>query len=589
MNKKQRITTLLAFLLGIFMGAIDSGIVSPARTVINHSFKVDPSIGVWMITIYTLSYAVSMPISSKLSDRYGRKKMYIISIIIFTSGSALCGLNNFFGTYSLFLVSRVIQAIGGGGIVPIATAFIGQSFPEEKRGTALGFVGAIYGIATILGPTLGSTVLSIAGNDNWGFLFFINIPISIIILFLSFNLKENKAENVNKIDLTGILVISIVILSLMYSLTNLNFFNFTNSIKNNKVWPYLLIFLLLLPVFVLTESKAKDPIMNLKYFKEKKIFLTLMVSFIVGLGLMGVVFVPQFAENALKLKSGSGGYLVTLMAVFAGIGAPIGGKLIDKYSAKLVLCIGFSNTIIGTLFLALYTTKHPGFIPVFIGLMFIGLGMGFTMGTPLNYLMLSYVNKDESASALSTLSLMRSIGVTISPNIMINFITEASKKLPELLKSNLPPVSMPKVPGMPSNIPGMPSNLSSMSSGTLPKGMLEMFQNADVTTIVSVMKKFSGTMFDSMIPKIKSMMMSMLGSMKAVPGIPDLKNIDLTPYLNSWKTTYMIQIENKRHVLEKLFQDTLNTGFKNMFMAAATIAFVGLLITLLLPSKKVSS
>ena len=147
----------------------------------------------------------------------------MISISLFAIGSFMCGLSNFFGNYQFLLFSRVIQALGGGGIMPIATAYIGSSFPLEKRGTALGLVGAVFGISTIIGPSLGSFVLDIAGSNNWGYLFFINLPISIIILGLALTLKENKKEgSLKKMDLQGSAMITIVILSLMYGLTNFN-------------------------------------------------------------------------------------------------------------------------------------------------------------------------------------------------------------------------------------------------------------------------------------------------------------------------------------------------------------------------------
>ena len=208
---------MLVFLLGIFMGAMDSGIVSPARNVIANGLGITESASVWMITIYTLAYAVSMPITGKLADTYGRKKVYMVCVILFATGSLLCGVSDIVGSYQFLLISRVIQAIGGGGIMPIATAYIGASFPEEKRGSALGMVGGVYGIATVLGPTLGSFVLSMAGDSRWGFLFLINVPISIIIIIASLKLKENKKESkVKKMDIWGSVVLSIMVASIMY-------------------------------------------------------------------------------------------------------------------------------------------------------------------------------------------------------------------------------------------------------------------------------------------------------------------------------------------------------------------------------------
>ena len=160
-SKRVQNALMVMFLLGIFIGGMDSGIVSPARTVIADALGVSADTSIWMITIYTLVYAVIMPISGKLADRYGKKKLFVFSITVFGIGSALCGISDYFGGYSFLIVARIIQAIGGGGIMPIATAFIGESFPKEKRGAALGLVGATYGIATTLGPTIGSGIINI--------------------------------------------------------------------------------------------------------------------------------------------------------------------------------------------------------------------------------------------------------------------------------------------------------------------------------------------------------------------------------------------------------------------------------------------
>jgi EmrB/QacA subfamily drug resistance transporter len=576
---KKRTITLVIFLLGIFMGAIDSGIVSPAREVIKNSFGISESLGVWVITVYTLVYAVSMPIVSKLSDRYGRKKVYLLSIIIFAVGSIFCGLSNFYGNFTFLLISRVIQAIGGGGIMPIANAFIGNSFPPEKRGTALGFVGAIYGVATILGPTMGSSILSIAGVNHWGWIFFINVPISILILALSFTLDESMGEENSKLDLKGSIVISLMILSLMYALTNLNFFHIADSIKNIKVWPYLVVFSMTLPVFILVENKAEDPILNLKYFKDSQIILTLFLGFITGVGLMGVVFIPQFAENILKLKTGSGGYLVTLMSVFAGVSAPLGGKFIDKYSAKLVIALGFLCTTAGTFFLAFYTTVHPTFMAIMLGLAFVGFGMGFTMGTPLNYLMLSYVKEKESASALSTLSLVRSIGVTISPNIMINFIVEAGKKIQGNVMSVLPQPTMPTFPG--SQFMSSSFDFSKAASGNMSADTLSKFQSADITTIYGTLKDFLSSMLDKAIPGIKASIMKALSS--APKGVNT--NMDFDKILSNWRLDYLNKLDNSKAAIENVFQNTINAGYKNMFISAGIIALIGLIAALLLKNK----
>lgn len=387
MKKPNLILVSIIYLAGIFMGAIDTGIITPARPLIQSNLGVDAKTGIWMITIYTLAYAASIPIMGKLADKFGRKYVYLICITLFGTGSLFCGLSESFGGFSLLLCARVVQAIGGGGILPIATAEFGTSFPENKRGMALGLVGGVYGIANIFGASAGSLILDIFGKNNWQFIFYINIPITLFILAAGFLTLENaKTENKQKTDILGILTLTIMILSLLYGLKNLDFFNILGTIKNLNVYPFLVSFIVLVPLFIFIEKKAADPVMNLDYFTDRNIVITLIISFLSGIVMMGMIFVPQFSENVLKIATGNGGYLVIILGAFAGIGAPISGKLIDKFGVKIVLGFGFAVSIIGDLFLVLVTTAFPSFLTVFIGLILVGIGIGFTMGTPINTL-----------------------------------------------------------------------------------------------------------------------------------------------------------------------------------------------------------
>lgn len=527
--KKNNTLVLILFLLGIFMGAIDTGIVSPSREIIQNGFGITEKAGIWMITIYTLAYAVSMPITGKMADRIGHKKVYTFGIAVFGIGSLLCGITNFVDSFALLLIARVIQAIGAGGILPIATTVIGQSFPEEKRGTALGFVGMVYGVATIIGPTLGSFIINIAGQENWGYIFFINVPISILILILSSLLPTTESNRHSPIDFAGSFAIGGFIASLMYALTNLDFFHFVESIQSMEVYLFLGLALLLLPVIVYVEKRAKDPIINLSYFKDAQMLVILTIALITGIGMMGMVFVPQFAENTLKIPSGNGGYLVTLLAVFSGIAAPISGKLLDKKGAGFVLKLGFFFNMAGALVLALLAAKQMTFITVGIGLMFMGFGVGFTMGAPLNYLILNRVSNEEGASALATMSLIRSIGVAISPNIMIGFIANAGSKVFQNITEAVFPDQ---------------SQMLSSSTGTIPAEVMQKIQSADVTNIAARTEEFLKAVVPSNVQKF------------VIP-----------------------TIQNSAELITDTFQKTINTGYSQMFIASALIALIGFVIT----------
>lgn len=527
MKKNSTVWILVLYLLGLFMGALDTGIVTPARSVIQTQLGVNESVGIWMITIFTLAYAASIPITGKLADRYGRKVMYMVSILLFGLGSLICAVSANFDSFGLLLAGRVIQAFGGGGIMPIVTAEIGTSFPPEKRGMALGMVGGVYGIANILGSSAGSGILSIAGNEGWHWLFLINVPISIFILVFGFFFLENHREaEVKPMDFTGTVVLTTMILSLMYGLTNIEFFDFFNSLQSVTVYPYLIAFVALLPLFVFIEKRAKDPIINLGYFTDKNMLITYITGILVGIAMMGMIFVPQFAENALKIKTGAGGYFVTILGVFAGVGAPLSGKFVDKYGAKAVLMGGFLFNLAGGLFLAFVATQYMNIWTVLVALFFMGLGMGFTMGTPLNYMVLSSVDKANSNSALATLSLIRSIGTVIAPTIMVGFLAAAGTQLQDDLMKALPEpptqlvlkqadelkplleqikqdeelmkrISDPSMLDLDAKLNQSANTDMTSSEEGLPADLVEDLKKADVTSITDTLVKLSDRMFST--------------------------------------------------------------------------------------------
>jgi len=530
-NKLNLVLIATVYLLGIFMGALDTGIITPARTVIQNSLMVDEQTGIWMITIYTLAYAASIPIMGKLADKRGRKNIYLTSVLLFGLGSLFCGLAQQFASFELLIIARAVQAVGGGGILPVATAEFGTAFPEEKRGMALGLVGGVYGIANIFGASAGSLILDIFGSNNWQFIFYINLPITAFILLAGFMVLPNsKEEDVKKIDGFGIVILTVMILSLLYGLKNVDYFDLKTTLTSVDVYPFLIAFLVLIPVFVLVEHKAEDPVMNLSYFKNSRILITLVLAVITGVILMGMIFIPQFAENAMRLPSGSGGYFVIILALFAGIGAPISGGLIDKFGVKIVLGFGLIASVAGSLYLMFVTTANPNMFNVVVSLILIGVGMGFTMGTPLNYMMLTNTKPEESNSALATLSLVRSIGTAIAPAIMVGFLAHAGTTVQDNIMKLLPDeVEVPPLvyaqeltdeinsykadPDTAElfasmDIPDLTSmqtvEIDMQDSGDFEVSdeLLDMMKGSDVTTIVHNTKQFTVAMFEQMTPDV---------------------------------------------------------------------------------------
>jgi len=517
------------YLLGIFMGAIDTGIVTPARTVIQRDLGVDEQLGIWLITIYTLAYAAAIPIMGKLADRLGRKPVYLVSIALFGVGSLLCGLSQDVGSFGMLVGARALQALGGGGILPIATAEVGTEVPEERRGMALGLVGAVYGIANIFGASVGSLILDLTGAHNWQWIFYVNVPIALLIVVAGvLALPNHRERDVPPLDLIGTLLIATMIMALLYGLRNLDVFDLGSSLRSVEVYPYLLGFALLLPLFIWTERRAADPVLNLSYFTHRAIGLTLALSFLTGLILMGVVFVPQLAENALRIPSGSGGYLVIVLGLASGVGAPLSGKLTDQFGPKAVLAIGGIASVLAALSVIFWLIPAPGRTSVIVSLLLIGLGLGFVIGSPLNFMMLALTPSRESNSALGTSSLVRAIATTLAPAIMVGFLAHAGAGMQDELTAELPTsVAAPALPyaeALQKKLAAMKADeryaeqladvqlpdltgsttveINVDGGGQLPDELVELLRTADVTTITARTKIVAQTMFEQQTPGV---------------------------------------------------------------------------------------
>lgn len=547
MRGKGFVLIAVVYLLGLFIGALDTGIVTPARTVIQGDLGITDQMSVWIITVYTLAYAAAIPVMGKLADRSGRKRIYLLSIALFGAGSLLCGLAQDVGSFWMLLGARAVQAVGGGGIVPVATAEFGTTFPPEKRGLALGLVGGVYGIANIFGASAGSLILSLFGQTNWQFIFYVNVPICAAIVAVGvFVLPNTRAEEVKPIDGFGIAVLVAMVLALLYGLKNLDFFDVGASIASTDVWPFLLAFVVLLPLFVLIERRAADPVLNLSYFRNRDILVTLVLSVITGVILMGIIFIPQFAENVLKLPSGSGGYVVIVLAAFAGVGAPVSGKLIDRFGVKAVLAFGLAASAAGALFLALVATRFANMVTLIVSLVAIGIGMGFTIGTPLNYMMLAKTKESESNSALATLSLVRSVGTAVAPAVLVAFIAHAGMAVPDRIMGVLPDVP---------NGPSMAQLASGEGGGAgLPADLQQLMENSDVTTIVGNVKTLAKTEIEQEA---------------TAAGMP-------SEAVDAAEDQYLAAIDERAGTIEDTFQSTLDEGFRGAFLLVGACSLVGL-------------
>lgn len=595
---------LVLYLAGIGMGALDMGIVNPARTVIQNGIGVDDKVGVWVFTIYTLAYAAAIPVIGKIADIIGRKPVYVLAIGLFGLGSLGCGLSQDFSSLGLLLASRAIQAIGGGGMMPVATAAVGTIVPPSKRGMALGLVGMVYGVASVFGGSAGSLVLDIAGQENWQWIFYINVPIAVIVVALGiWALPQENQSSDRKLDLPGVFILVIMITALLWAVQNLDFTNISKSIQDRDVWVGLLFFVILLPVFWVAEKRARDPLIDFKYFGTINVGCTLMFGAVSGILMMTVMFIPQFAENCLRLPSGAGGYPTIIIGVASAIGAPLSGRLTDRFGPRAVLGVGVLISAIAGFMLIYWASAHPGIISNSVSIFVMGLGLGFLMGAPLTYLILHLIPETDANSGQATLSLIRSLGTTLAPAILVGLLATAMGGLSGKVMDAMPAMEMSAMPAMTAEAPEaggkmpagqaekqtMPSNAQTntreqkpapkatapktkaamgFKMSDMPASVQDKVKTADVTNIVDRSKDIANYMFDQQEAKIKA-------QMGTVP-----------PTVEQMRARYLQDIESHREQIETAFQMGLNEGFSRLFWFYTILSLAGVLLLAGLPSKR---
>ena len=408
MTDKTRNQILLVLFLGVLMGALDIAIVAPALPAIQSFFGVGDRVLAWTFTIYVLFNLISTPLMAKLSDIFGRRSIYILEVALFALGSVVVALSPQ-KLFAVLLFGRALQGFGAGGIFPVASAVIGDTFPPEKRGGALGLIGAVFGLAFLVGPILGGIILTVT---VWQWLFIINLPIALIIIIMGWRLLPvTHPESTRPFDWAGMLVLSVLLASLAYGLNQIDTQNFFSSLLSLNVWPFLLTGFILLFVFPRIEKKADDPILNLDLFESRQTVLASILSAGAGLGESGMVFIPALAVAALPtiINTHNASYLLMPVVLAMAVGSPLVGRLLDKFGSKVMVFAGTFLLAVGMLMLStgsLISTLW-GFIA---SAAVIGLGLSSLLGAPMRYIMLNEASVANRTSAQGMISLSTSVG-----------------------------------------------------------------------------------------------------------------------------------------------------------------------------------
>ena len=424
-GKNLKWLILLTVIVGTFLGRLDQTIVNLALPKIIEDFSITVSSAGWIATAYIIANAVFVPIWGKLGDTLGRKKIYILGFTIFIGGSVLAGLS---WNLSSMIVFRVIQAIAGSADYPTAMAILAITFTEGKeRAQALGLWSSSFAAATVFGPLIGGPLIDTFG---WRSVFLINLPVGLLGLWMAMRyINESRSESkVMHFDWWGASMLAGVLGTLVLVLDQGSTWGWA-SVSSIVCYVILVVTTWL---FIRIEDKAKEPIVDLKFFSNAAFVNTLGNNFIVFMGMMGSVFlIPIFAQTFMGYDATQSGYLFIPMAAALMIGAPLGGRLVGKVKTKTVI---FWSTLVAGIGILLFSSIDPRStaLDIIVPLSIMAFGMGFGMAQRTNVIA-SVVEPKEIGIASGILALARNIagafGIAIFGTILNNRINHNAHQL----------------------------------------------------------------------------------------------------------------------------------------------------------------
>jgi len=389
---RSTIPLLVTLGLGVFAGALDLGVLSPALPALAKAFDVRTGALAWVFTLYLLANVASIPVMTKLADRNGRRPIYIACVSIFALGSLLAiSAPN----YVVFLIARAIQAIGAGGIFPVAAAAIGDRIAPERRGAALGLVAATWGVAAIVGPTLGGILTHFL---SWHWIFVANIPLAIIVIAMARTTIPANVSNVRgPLDLGGIITLSLGLLAMMLGLTQLG------------AWlvPMLLVAFVLFVAFAHIERTAGEPVIRPSLFGNRQIVVTYALELLIGVLEGALFFIPAALVAAQHMSYAAAGGIAALGAFMFVAVIPLAGRALDAAGSRLVLTAGTVVTAAGLLLFAFGFTSLP---LTLLAMVVAGTGFGALLGAPTRYIITNSVPADQRAASVGLLSIFLIMG-----------------------------------------------------------------------------------------------------------------------------------------------------------------------------------
>lgn len=403
MSSGNRVRLLFVTCAALFMAMLDNLVLGVALPSIQKSFEASVSDLQWFMNAYTLAFSVLLIPFSVLGDRYGRKKMFLFGVILFTVGSLSSALSQ---TPVHLILSRALQGIGGAAIIPLSLTLVNAAFPAHLRAAAIGLWSGISGLGLSIGPLVGGLIIK---GAPWQMIFWINVPIGVLALvFGSWWLKESYGER-KPVDLLGILFLAAGLFGIVFGLERGN----REGWGDLTVWGPMAAGGLLLVLFYLWQQRQKQPFVQFRLFRSPVYASLNLAGFLMNGGIFGAIFLlTLFLQQAQGFSALGAGLREMAWTGVTMICAPLAGLFVSKLGAKPILLTGLLLQA-GALFtfavLIGVNGPHFSFLYMLPAMIAAGAGMGLSF-TPLSHGVLSAVPEVASGEASGIHNMLRELG-----------------------------------------------------------------------------------------------------------------------------------------------------------------------------------
>ncbi|WP_034339213.1 MDR family MFS transporter [Deinococcus misasensis] len=410
-TQQQKMATLLGVLLALFLAALDQTVVSTATPEIIKDLKFETSWITWLTTAYLVTSTATLPIWGKLSDLYGRRRIVVAGVILFTLASMLCGLAQ---DPTQLVLYRALQGLGSAAIFSTAFAVVGDIFTPQERPKYQGLFGAVFGLSSVIGPFAGGLLTDYV---SWRWVFYINVPVAAVALWFIFSkMPPLQSGRRGKIDYVGGALLLIAVIPLLLALTLAPDTYAWGSAQIIGMFATSLVAFIL---FVVQEIRTGEPIVDMKLFSNRTYSITAIAAFLMGAAFLGtIVFLPLFMVNVLGVSATRAGASLTPLTLGVVLGNVLSGQLVARIGKYKPVLLG-SLVLLLAGFLILVFTLHPDESQASIVAKLVLLGIGLGPSIPLyTQLMINTAPRDKIGMASSSATFLRQMGSTIGVAVL---------------------------------------------------------------------------------------------------------------------------------------------------------------------------